>query len=181
MQNADSFREVRHILEDAERPRSRHWFVLLGSACLGLLITGAIAYAYILLTEENSRLTTEIANFGTTETRAALLADRQQFVQRTALLQAELKRLQLDITRQSDAATRPITPQQIFVLEELTSNAAWRNGQTEDATQALLLGEFGVGELSELTGEQWQAAIARLYEIRKSAVRRAYDPVNGGQ
>ena len=182
MQNADSFHEVRSILEGAERSRPRYALILLGFGALIILVAAIIAYTIIGLSAENSRLKAEFAREMIPSAQTAtLLAEKQRLLQQTSALQNKLKELQILATRASETATRPMSLQQIFVLEELTRNAAWRDGRTQDATLAALLDELGVARLAEIKGDQWPIAIAYLIDARTNTNRRVYDPIGKGQ
>ena len=85
---------------------------------------------------------------------------------------AEHWNLQRLVTKQPEHTTRPISPQQVFVLEELTRNAAWRNGRTRDVTLTTLLDHLGVARLDDIKGNQWDVAISHLYEMRTNSTQR---------
>ncbi len=181
MQKADSFEEVRDILEGAERSRPWRSLRVPASGGLALLITAVIAYSIIELGTENARLKVDLARANASPAETALRAEKDRLRRRTHALQAELKNLQRLVTKQTEHTTRPISPQQVFVLEELTRNATWRNGQTRDVTLTTLLDHLGVARLDDIKGNQWDVAISHLYEMRTNSTRRVYDPVGRRQ
>ena len=181
MQNADNLEEVRNILEGAERNRPWRSYKVLGGGGLALLIAAVIASAIIELGTENSRLKTSLASANGSPATTVLVAEKDRLLRRTHAIQAELKTVQRLATKQSEHTTRPISPQQVFVLEELTRNAAWLNGRRRDAMLATLLDHLGVARLADIKGNQWAVAISHLYEMRANSARRVYDPAAQSQ
>lgn len=171
--------EIHSILAGAQPIRPWRLIGVLGG--VGLLFSAAIGYTIFNLASENAALRTALAASNQAPSRTDLLADRQRHQQESNSLRDELIRLQQEFTRRAEDSTRPVTGEELFVLEEMTRNAAWREGRTHDATLALLLDHLGVSSLAELTRSQWPDAIAHLYQIRKTSTRRAYDPVTSGQ